>query len=89
MAQGLAPTPASFVASAVLPYALGGPCVKGHRAPLTAAGVTTCSSIRLGLTNRLVLLPGELRKVWMSPALRKDVGSGLSCFTPRAAQSWL
>lgn len=41
-----------------------------------------------GPTHRLVLLPeGELRKAGSSPVLRKDAGSGLSCFTPRAAHS--
>ena len=39
--------------------------------------------------DRLVLLAeGELRKAWISPALRKGAGSRLSCFTPRAAHSW-
>lgn len=39
-------------------------------------------------TYRLFLLPdGELRKVWISPVLGKDEGSGLSCFTPSAVHN--
>lgn len=41
-----------------------------------------------GQTHRLLLLPeGEVRKVWISPVLGKDGGSGLSCLTPSAAHN--
>lgn len=95
--QGLDSTPASvFVGPAASPcYILEAPCVKGgNGAPQTAAAVPrepgpACTVSDTGLTHRLVLLPeGEVRKAWMSPVLRKDVGSGLPCFTPRAVHSW-